>query len=244
MINNNLRIGNFTSSQIYRLMKNDRAGTGLGAPALSYIEEKAMETLLGRSLNSETNAKPTMWGKVLEEWAFTQPEIFPIAYQTASQGTIKHPTLNWSGSRDGVRYDGLNPFSVFDLKCPWTLKSFMHFCLSGNMDEVRQNHDDGEKYYWQIVSNAILSEVNHGELIVFVPKQSQLTEIREFIEGDKRGYNLFYSEDEELPYVPDAFDKNLVRFQFEIPQSDKDLLTTRVKLACELLNNKIKTLKK
>ena len=38
MIHNELRIGNFTSSDISKLMSNGRSKGSIGAPAYSYIE--------------------------------------------------------------------------------------------------------------------------------------------------------------------------------------------------------------
>ena len=70
ILSNPARIGSFTSSEIYNLLKKDRSGKGFGVPALTYIEERNMARRLGRSLTTETNSRPTTWGKCLEPFAF------------------------------------------------------------------------------------------------------------------------------------------------------------------------------
>lgn len=58
ILNNKLRCGNFTSSEIHRL-------TGAGK-FKTYVQEKNFERKLGLSLGTESNAKPLTWGKFLE----------------------------------------------------------------------------------------------------------------------------------------------------------------------------------
>src|SRR6185437_4228886 len=156
MINNTPRIGNFTSSEIGALMSKDRSGKGFGAPALTYIKETNMERRLGRSLTDEINARPLIWGKLLEGHVFS---LLGLEYTLSSTETISHPSISfWSGSPDGGNYQPAR--TVVDIKCPITLKSFCQLVdayREGGIEKVRDDHKDGEKYYWQLVSNAILT---------------------------------------------------------------------------------------
>jgi len=86
MIHNELRIGNFTSSNIYKLLAKDRSGKGFGKPALTYIEEKNMERILGRSLATESDARPLQWGKLCERFVF---ESLSTAYTLCSDVTLQ-----------------------------------------------------------------------------------------------------------------------------------------------------------
>lgn len=240
MIHSVKRIGNFTSSNIEKLMSDGKKSGEYGKPYYTYIQEKNMERRLGRSLNDIASAKPLIWGKFLEARAF---ELLGMEYRLVSQDTIQHPLYDyWSGSPDGIK---LNPNTVIDIKCPMTLKSFCKFvdCITLNPDgsmngtltinKIRAMHDDGEKYYWQLVSNAILTNSNSAELIIYLPYKSELQEIRDYCEETDMAPNkiawIAFAEDDDLPYLLDGgFYKNIYTFNFEVPENDKRLLTDRV----------------
>lgn len=239
---NEKRIGNFTSSEIFALMSQGKIKGSFGRPALTYIEEKNFERRLGRSIDTESNARPLSWGKLVESRVF---DLLGIEYKLVSQETIRHERIDyWSGSPDAEKFD--NGKTVVDIKCPITLKSFCRLVeplysttngiFTGNelIDQIRAEHKDGEKYYWQLVSNAILTDSKFAELIVYCPYKSELDAIREMIQkggGDmqsKYGW-INWSDDSQLPYLPDGgFYKNLNVIRFEVPPSDKVLLHDRV----------------
>ncbi len=229
MIENKLRIGNFTSSEIVALTTKGTAKDSKGKPFYSYIEEKKMERRLGRSVDSESNAKPLQWGRLLEQFAF---EKIGTEYIISSQETDSHPTIKcWSGSKDGIKYD--EGKTIFDIKAPMTLKSFCQLVDCKTMDELRNNHKDGDKYFWQLVSNAIINDCKFAELIVYVPYEKDLDEIKKLAENQCNW--VFYADKNELPYLIEGGhykDINIIRF--EVSQSDKDFLTNRV-LEAELL---------
>lgn len=234
MINNLIRIGNFTSSEIVALTKSGKGQT-FGQAALTYISECNMERRLMRSLTTESNARPLIWGKFMESRAF---EMLGTEYTLTSKSTKIHPEFNfWSGSADGTTYD-----SVYDIKCPLTLKSFCEFADCKDITEFRENTKDGEKYYWQLVSNSILENKNIAELIYYVPYKSELAEIKQEVNdyiGDLSLNSLAwinFASDDELPYLPDnGYYKNITKLSFEVPKSDKEFLTDRVKEASKLL---------
>lgn len=231
MINNINRIGKFTSSEIWKLTKKDRSGKGFGQIALSYIEEKIYEKLLGRSLSTESDAKPLQWGKLNEAKCF---ELLGLEYTLTSDKTINHTKFdNWSGSPDGVK-DGV----VIDIKCPFTLKSFCQLNNCHDKDTLIEFTQSGEAYYWQLVSNSILTNTNKAELIVYCPYQSELNSIRE--EAEINNYKwIAYATDEQLPYlIEGGYYKNIKTISLDIPQEDKQLLEELVDKASILLLEK------
>lgn len=241
MIENIERIGRFTSSEIAALTTLDRLKTGFGKPALTYIEEKNIERRLGRSLGTETNARPLSWGKCLEPYVFDN--LLGIEYSYESDKTLVHSSIPfWSGSPDGRKFD--NGGTVVDTKCPYTLKSFCQLVqplydgLKG-MDAInvlRTNHKDGETYYWQLVSNAILTNSQYAELIVFCPYKEELPAIKQMADGEPNFYFIWAAIENELPYLPDGgYYKNLNVIRFEVPESDKEALTENVIKAGKLL---------
>jgi hypothetical protein len=255
MIRNELRVGNFTSSEIVALMTTGKQANGFGAAAITYIAETNMERLLERSLTDETNARPLAWGTLLEPRVF---DLLGIDYTYSSNVTDVHPLIKyWAGSKDGTREGEKR--AVIDIKCPMTLKSFvglvlpLSFGFIGNraMEAIRDGfkfngidypkHKDAEKFYWQIVSNACINDCNYGELIVYMPYQSELLDIKKLADGNPSVYWLNFATEDEIPYIKDGgLFKNLNVIRFEIPETDKHLLRQNVlKGGTMLINRKV-----
>ena len=256
MIQNIARVGNFTSSEIAALMTNGKAAGTFGKPAYTYIDECNMERRLKRSITEESLARPLMWGKLNEPIAF---DLLGLEYQLCSQETFVHPDFEcWSGSPDAIKLDPGK--TVVDFKCPMTLKSFcrlvdplydgltgidaMNAVRFGYTDSKGISHDahkDGEKFYWQLVSNGCIKDAKYAELIVYCPYYKELVDIRlhaSKLDGDAaRGYYwLIGASDDELPYLPDdGMYRNINIIRFEIPEVDKRALKSRVRVAEERL---------
>ncbi len=243
------RNGNFTSSEIVALTTNGKAKDSFGAPFYTYVEECNMERRLKRSISCEENSRPLSWGKLCERYVCDNPQILGLEYSVNLSDTTRHPNIDcWLGSEDVLKED-----TVGDIKSPKTLKSFCQLVdcvyvkkLDGMdaMNYIRDNHKDGEKYYWQIVSNAIIHDKKFGELIVFVPYKSELSELKKLalvLDAESGVYQYSWvanANDSELPYLNDSgIYKNKTVIRFEIPQEDKDFLTSRVLSASKLLEN-------
>ena len=235
---NPIRIGNFTSSEIFKLMKNGKEKGSLGAPALTYIDEKNMERRLGRALADDIDARELSWGKLVERHVFN---ILGTDYRMCSSETLSHPTVPyWKGSPDADHYyEESHLDAVCDFKCPKTLKSFCQLVdawNSGGIAAVRADHKDGEKFYWQLVSNACITDKKYAELIVFAPYESELVAIKEMAanyDGPKqhRYKWIFDAAEDELPFLPDGGHyKNVNVMRFIVPPSDKIALHDRVEL--------------
>lgn len=230
------RIGNFTSSNIWKLTTTARDKKNFGAKALEYIREVNFERKIQRSLSTEIDAKPLQWGKCLEKVAF---DTLGIEYKLCSNDTIEHPEHKfWMGTPDATK-----PKTVADLKCPYTLKSYCAAMVSNNPDVFREEHNDGEKYYWQIVSNAILTKSKFGEIIFYMPYYRELEKIKqrsvdiEFNKMKNEFAWIFHAPEEELPFLPDGCGiKNIHKIEFEVPKADIEFLTERVVRAGGLLH--------
>lgn len=250
---NKLRHGNFTSSKIAALNATGKQAEGFGVGAITYIAEKRMERLLGRSLTDEVDARPLTWGKVLEKRVF---DLLGLDYTYSSTETDQHPRVDfWTGSKDGT-HEATNPNerAIMDIKCPFTLKSFVQlvlplYCgLQGieAMNAIRngftQNdvnyeaHKQGDKFYWQLVSNACINKTNYAELIVYMPYESELSAVKTLAEDAPNGSWIFFALENELPYLNDGgYFKNLNIIRFEVPEADKALLEANVLKAGKLL---------
>lgn len=238
------RLGNATSSEIVALMANDRSGKAPGVKFYTYVDQCNWERRLGRPIDNEVNAKPCAWGNLCEEYVQSKPEYISTQYTQRPDEPIIHPDFNyWSGTPDMTKAD-----TVADIKSPFTLTSFCQLVqpiydgLTGleAINKVRDTHKDGDKFYWQLVSNAILTNSNYAELHVFCPYKSELNEIRALAQQQDgaagKYYGIAMSNDEDLPYlIEGGYYKNINVIRFEVPQSDKDALIKRIELAGKLL---------
>lgn len=248
------RNGNFTSSEIVALTKMGKAKDSWGAPVYTYIEECNMERRLGMALDNEIDAKPTSWGKLIERRPFSNH--LSLDYHYCSSVTLPHPTITfWKGSPDVIKFSESIPVAVGDIKCPMTRKSFCQlldpYYEDGKLihegltiEAVRANHKEGEKYFWQIVSNAIITGVSKGELIVYMPYKSELEDIRTSASsaGEMGEYTkwVYFANDDQLPHIMDGGHyKSINVIEFDILQRDKDFLTQRVTEAGKFLINNV-----
>lgn len=214
-------------------MTVDRKGTGWGAPALTYIKQKQWEKKLHRSLDTDMRSKPTSWGILLESRAYQLIPSFETRIQSTE--TLLHPDIKgWVGTPDYTE-----PDLVGDIKCPWTLLSFCQLveALNIGLEGVK---DQFPQYYWQLVSNSILTGKKFAELTVYCPFLEELEEIRELArrqdEDQERYLFINFALDDDLPYlVKEGEYKNLNQIKFEVPEADKMQLTEIVKKALLLL---------
>lgn len=217
-----IRNGNFNSSEIVALVNSPKT-------AKTFVEECNMERRLGRSLSCESNARPLSWGSFVEKRAF---DLLDTSYILSSQETVVHPKYNyWVGTKDALKND--EGKTVVDIKCPITLKSFCQFVDCKNIDEIRNAHRDGDKYYWQLVSNACINDCKFAELIIYVPYQNELSIIRDMASNHDGDQNkiawINWSADEDLPYlIYGGHYKNINVFRFEVPEADKFFLESKV----------------
>lgn len=224
---NQNRIGCFTSSKIFNLMKEGPKPGSFGKPFHTYIQEKKFEQKLKRSISTDVSTRPMLWGKFLESRVHN---MLGMAYRHVFDETLQHPKYNfWSGSPDFINdTDDV----VCDSKCPQP-KAFCELvenCSKG-IEAFKDNHED---YYWQLVSNALITGKNFIELIVYMPYESELEEIRAEVENadlEEPWKYRFITESLkcELAYLPDDSEyKNLNIFRFPLDKFDANLLTQRV----------------
>lgn len=239
------RVGNFSSSEIHKLMSKGRGAWTLenvGAPFRTYVRDKVRETRLDRSLYQRTNSRITTWGLFVEKIVFDK---LALNYELISKTRYGHPEIEkWTGMPDVITRDKT---IVGDIKCPWTLTSFCE--MADAMAEGREAFKLAKpEYYWQLVSNSILTGIDMAEIIIYVPYFEDLQIIKDaandhswdgtLSENDVQFIN--YASDEELPYLKKSGDyPDLCRLVFDVPQEDKEMLTERVKMASDLLTKEL-----
>lgn len=225
------RAGNFTSSQIWKLMTNDRSGKGIGARGLTYIAEKKMEARLGRQLEKETVARSATWGTFVQHRVTNT--LLDMGCKPTKDIRRTHPIIkNWTGSEDYLRSDAVGEVKCFELK---------NFCITH--DAARAGYEILKKAcpetFWQLISNAILNNMSKAELCLYVPYKKELNEIREEAKmsaDETVKWLAFNVNDDQLPYLMEGkYYKNLTTFSFDIDPADIEALTARIKMANKIM---------
>lgn len=250
----NVRIGNITSSEIVALTSNGRAKDSVGAPFYTYVDECIMERFFKHKLELESDVKAFSWGKLCE---IIVHDKLDMSYIMQSEITYPHPTISeWFGTPDGRKDLNGKCDTITDIKCPLTRKAFYNLIkflydfdgltvtkkeiIDGDdiMQQIRKSCKEGEKYYWQLVSNAIILNAQYAELIVFMPYHEELEEIKAYNTTlDDPYWKVEYAKEGELPYIyKESGIESVNIIRFEVPQIDKDFLTERVLHAIELIN--------
>jgi len=236
ILDNTVRNGAFSSSKIFNLLKLAKDQKSFGAPAKTYIQEKRYERKLKRSISTDADTRPTLWGKFLEGRVH---ELLGMEYEHVNDVTLIHPKYPfWVGSPDFLARELK---VVSDSKCPQP-KAFCELvenCSKG-LQTFKSEHED---YYWQLVSNAIITGSEFIELIVYMPYESELEEIRAEAENfdgmDQYKYRFIAeSSKHQLAYLPNESEyKNLNVFRFPLDQADAFKLENKVIEASIYLSN-------
>ena len=215
------RVGNFSSSAIYRLC-------GSNTVFETYVRNKRRERRLGNAIEKRHNAKPTRWGELCEPIAVSKlPK--EDGYHYVSHLRLFHSEIAcWCGVPDLV-----NDLFVGDIKCPWSYTSFcqyVDYIEAGDLEKFKKNQ---KEVYWQLVSNGILADKRKAELIVYMPTLADLDLVHKAADGvPEYSFVQWASSNDELPYLPENSKyKSMYRYQFDIPQDDIEFLTERVRLA-------------
>jgi len=234
------RAGCFTSSNIYKLMTDDKKG-GIGKPGLTYIETKRREILLGRQMEQQKSFRSAAWGTMLQHRVLNL--MLGMEYKPMSDKRFVHAELPWNGSPDFVAGDRAGDVKCFELDN----FTYTHDAASAGLDKFKE---DCPEIYWQLVSNAVLYKVTMVELVLYVPYKDELSVIRseeewskiltpdQFDNKDFKWWinSLSFMSDDELPYlIPGKHYKNLSSFIFDVPETDSLHLINRVQMAAKLL---------
>jgi len=253
-------VGNFSSSEIIALLSmgkvemtpdelaaRPKSGIGssvkfkdggFGTAAMTYIKQTNWERRTGRSMSQSSWSKETAWGKMLESRAF---DLLGGSYKRLDMdGSLVHPRIDyWTGTPDGEKYKLLEREKVAEVKCPFTLNSFFTFADCKDITEVRDKHPDGEKYYWQCISNACILGIHKAELIIYCPFESEIEQIikdAQFTPDIRTEKWVERCLSSELPYLIDGKGySSFIVFGFDIPKADMQYLEDRIIEAGKLL---------
>lgn len=238
-LNADLRFGRVTSSMVFNLMGFDSTRKKPGAPFYSYVEDKRLERWLGIGLDVETYSRPASWGSIMERYVFER-KIMGFDYFHVAAETRSHPKISgWVGTPDLIAET-----KVGDIKCYYP-KNFAHTAKAIILakeagPEMLKRLAPQE--YWQLLSNCAITGLPNAELFLFLPKEDEVDDIRDFVanidDADQWKYRwIFESELREIPHLPNNSQADsLYSYEFVAPPEDLAFLTARVGMALELIN--------
>ena len=238
MIENRDRIGNFTSSNIYKLCASLKSGEA-SAAYYTYIKEKMFERKMKRSMEMGAYGQSMAWGKFLEKRV---NDNLPLNYQMLHKSTKVHPKFHYvAGSVDFL----VPNVKIAELKCfePKNFASYVSCLMTGDLELIKKEHP---KEYWQMVNNSQIHKTPKMEAIVYMPYESEMAEIREFAEDPEYLSAIgmmpwevrFITEkpNSQLAVLPnDSEFKNLNIFEFDVPINDVIFLNKNIISAGKLL---------
>lgn len=235
----NLRIGNFTSSNNFKLCASLKSGEPSEA-FYTYVKEKMFERKMNRSLEMGAHSNSMTWGAFLEPRVF---ENLSSDYQIIHKETFAHKDYPFLVGTPDFYIEGVK---VAELKCfePKNFASYVSALLTKDTEKIKKEHP---KEYWQIISNATILDVKVGEAIVYMPYESEMAEIKELANDPEYyeplgllGWQVRFIQEKdnsELAVLPnDSKFLNLNVFEFEIPTIDKEFLIERAIKANDLIN--------
>jgi hypothetical protein len=231
------RIGKFSSSDIYRLMKKG-VGDKPSVDTLSYVREKQAEIFFDRSLNEGGKSRACTWGLACEAFLGESG-----ALPGWTQETYVHEELPWCGSPDMFDKDVLN---VGDCKAPMTLKNAYELIRIKEEIELKRCRPE---YYWQLMSNAALTGAKVCTLLVWVPDARDFERLRQFVASNDfddplanpLGINfndlqfISYLDESELPIIGKTITHKI---QWTPDEDDLTMLEERIKFYAPMLGKK------
>lgn len=160
-----MRIGRFTSSEMFKLLTNPRSKAEqeagkLSETALTYIQVKVAETITGRQ-KENSYAYPLVYGKETE----------PVAIEAFCARTgFTHDTIGFvafgdhaGGSPDGI----INDVDILEVKCPYTIDKQVDYLLLTDQWDLKRMFPE---YYWQVMSNLLFTARPKAHFVSFDPR--------------------------------------------------------------------------
>lgn len=179
-----VRVGRFTSSQIYRLMfhgyremtreeKKERPKTGkgskvtrvidtsqLGTEAESYIMEKVSEVLTGLP-QQQSYAYPLVYGKDMEPNAVAYFEHV-TGLETKSVGFVQFSD-HAGGSPDRL----IGEDQGLEVKCPHNPTNQLNYLMLTDRFDLKRLYPE---YYWQVVSLLLFTNRKKWHFVTYDPR--------------------------------------------------------------------------
>jgi hypothetical protein len=157
------RCGKITSSEVYKIMTVGRKET-FSQTAKSYLKLKAAELLTGEPFDRPTTYAME-WGNSHEFEAIQTLQNHlekEVEYFGGGNPKFYEKSKFWGGSPDGFLDD-----VVVEVKCPFNSSEHLEHLLFKTQEDLK---DYAPEYYWQILSNMLLTGKEKGMFVSYDPR--------------------------------------------------------------------------
>lgn len=161
------RYGKFTASMIYKLLTKSKDNSYFSVGAMSYIEEKAIETMTVMYERPELESVESLiHGKTYEEHAYHEYIKVTKNYNMRHFGSESPLFLDLNeysgGSPDGIMGEGENIYIGMEIKCPLNSKNHFKYLKFKTQWDLKESRIE---YYSQI---QFLLMITNAEYFHFV----------------------------------------------------------------------------
>lgn len=224
-----MRYKYFTSSEVHRLC-------GTESVMATYVDEVSKRRRLQKEFVSQ-GSTATRWGNFMEDHAFgrfyeeTKLQIIPCSNRETDFRIS--PVKDHGGTPDFVSFDGE---LVGSIKCPFTESAFIDLWDLCKSEDVERFKKEKKEYYWQLVSDLLVTGAKKCVLVVYMPYGDELVSLLTDSE-------LYWLTD--APHINrDTEFSDIIYWFFEPPAEDVQFLKDRLELASNILNSGKKIEKK
>ena len=161
-----LRLGRFTSSNIFKLMTNPRSKAAkeageLSATAKSYVLEKAAEIIY--------NSPAPVAVSAAMDWGTEHEETAVKAYENITGHKVENGGFWTLGEHTGTSPDGLIQDSgLIEIKCPYNRVNHLENCL--NLETAEDLKQKYKQYYYQVQHQLYITGRAWCDFVSFDPR--------------------------------------------------------------------------
>lgn len=222
-----MRHEKFTSSEIWKLTKKNKAGNGFGAPAITYIKQRVKQARWGKSFVS-SGSVATKWGLHFEEYAAArfaeESGLHIISYSDPKKDFKCSPLPHHGGTPDFTTFD---EEIVGSIKCPQE-EAFIDLWDIIKAKDLAKFKKDEEAYYWQLISDKIVTGAKYCAFVIYMPYEDDAADL--LSDSD-----LYWMTD-YASIKPASEFTDVAYWIFEPPAEDVEFLTECIIKAGEYLN--------
>jgi hypothetical protein len=161
----NIRVGRFTASEIWKLTVEpktnaDKEAGKLSETALTYVSEKVAEVMTGQA-KQQGYAFPLVWGTEQEPNAIEE-FVKRTGYMHERVGFFPF-TDHAGGSPDGF----INDDAILEVKCPYDSATQLDYLMLTDQWDLKRLK---REYYWQCQANMLFTDRTLCHFVTFDPR--------------------------------------------------------------------------
>lgn len=172
-----IRLGRFTSSEIYKLMQSGRGkDQPFSQTGLTYINTKVGEHLTGVKVENPYSAA-LVYGEEMESQAIeyfkqvTGFDVLPAEFAPFTDHS--------GGSPDGYIIDGDKKVAGLEIKCPFNSANQVEYLFLNDQHDLKAEYP---QYYWQVMSAMMFTKIPQWYFATYDPRMKDVKHKMKIIE--------------------------------------------------------------